>query len=284
MSEVVELKLENGTHVTSEGVELTFVNGIHHDEGDDADDDDDDPNANQQQEPTFLAKDGKYYASYMEQRAANIRHNEAVLKSVGLDQSFSLRNELKRRKVSITTTTTTTTSTHSPELRRHSNRIRKKAPVMLWQEESSPPIFKKLIRKRKLVSRASNGTSQTSLTYDDRQRLTAYETSAPTQWINDMAAYLLEVENLSPRNQRGVMRQVEKLVFGRGITYHHWKTDSNQEDVYFCRDRLISLSDDMEVLYEQACECEHKHGRDLGNGTYNKALHRVHTRFFSYFI
>jgi len=57
------------------------------------------------------------------------------------------------------------------------------------------------------------------------------------------------------------MRQVKKMVAGIGITYHHWKSG-----VIFGEGKKVSLSDDLETLYNEAVDFEDIHGKDLGNG------------------
>jgi len=79
-----------------------------------------------------------------------------------------------------------------------------------------------------------------------------------------MESYLRHEEELSSQNLRSVMRQVEKLVSGVGITYHHWR----DETVVFGKNRKggITLAEDFEALHVQAIDFENEHGRDLGNG------------------
>ena len=76
-----------------------------------------------------------------------------------------------------------------------------------------------------------------------------------------MEDYLIAHEHLSPQNLRSVMRQVEKLVSGKGISYSQW-----EDHVLFASGRPIQLSDDMQEWYEQAVQFEDEHGRDKGNG------------------
>ena len=76
-----------------------------------------------------------------------------------------------------------------------------------------------------------------------------------------MEVYLRKEEELSAQNLRSVMRQVEKLVSGVGITYHHWN-----ESVVFAANTKIKLQDDFDALHGQAQDFEDEHGQDLGNG------------------
>lgn len=226
----------------------------------------------------FLAKDGVYYNSYMEQRAANIRYNENKLKSVGLGGSFRLEKKSSSRSPSVPKKRSLLIRDDDDDTpRRKSGRLRQKQqlqPSTLYsQTNPSPELFEELpidddtrnIRKkkprRKSISTSTTMTTNTLAT-NDRQILQTYEVTTPL-WVQDMELYLKVVEHLSRPNYRSVMRQVEKLVTGMGITYTHW-----EEDVYFHRQAPISLSDDMDNLYNEALEFEIEHGRDLGNGMY----------------
>jgi hypothetical protein len=210
----------------------------------------------------FLAKDGQYYRTYMEQRAANIRHNEAKLKAVGLDASFRrcMRNGTaspKRRKPM---------SPQVDEPRRQSSRIRRQPPPLELELPPSPPR-PRISRKQRIPRRkeVEDDAFNTALTNKDRQQLQRYVSA---DWLQEMEVYLKEVEHVSYPNQRSVMRQVEKLVSGEGITYVHWNNPSGNGEIYFGRGRNVSLSDDFDQLYDEACVFEEEHGRDLGNGTY----------------
>ena len=221
----------------------------------------------------FQAKDGIYYPTYLEQRAANIRYNEQKLKSIGLGGSFRkpapIRSSpsISRKRLSLSHKNNEDDPTGSPaEPLRKSGRLRHQ-PV-IYEPLSSNEIQ---LKKRKIArmsdtsksapSLKSGAMTNTTIASADRQMLQTFEGSAPT-WLSDMELYLNNVETLSRANLRSVMRQVEKLVTGVGITYKHW-----EEHVYFHRDAPISLADDMDNLYYEALEFEIEHGRDLGNGT-----------------
>ena len=261
---------------------------------------------------SFLAKDGIYYSSYMEQRAANIRHNEEKLKSVGLGGSYhrlasSNKKKSPARKRSWIIATTATDDDENDDndtiaLRRKSGRIRQQrvsppqssvSPTVTSRNSTSstnttnPKLLPELdddhqnhctkkLRNRKFrripsVTGHSNSststtsttmTSTTTLTIKDHQILRQFEISKPL-WMEDMELYLKQVEQLSYPNYRNVMRQVGRFMSGTtGITYKHW-----DDNVAFRAQSPISLSDDMDDLYDEALEFELEHGRDLGNGT-----------------
>jgi hypothetical protein len=212
---------------------------------------------------SFLAKDGLYYRSYMEQRAANIRHNEAKLKAVGLDESFRShmrRNNgttpLKRRKIM---------SPQSDEASRKSSRIRRQPPPLALELPPSPRAGQKIRAQRIPRRKGAEEGAVHALTEEDRQQLQRYATA---DWLPEMERYLKDVEHVSYPNQRSVLRQVEKLVSGDGITYARWNDDSSSAEIYFGRGRNVSLTDDFDQLYDEACAFEEAHGRDLGNGAY----------------
>ena len=252
----------------------------------------------------FLAKDGIYYHSYMEQRAANIRYNEQKLKAVGLDGSFRRRfvgesvvePSSAVRKRSFSTRYSNNNNSDTNVLRK-SGRIRQQSQQRetITTQPSAPksssssisssarnsttshvleeelPVTeddddettKKTVRTtnvRRVPSRTA-AAALNALPLSDRQTLRHYETSHP-DWILAMEIYLRDVEHLSYPNYRNVLRQVEKLTNGSGITYTHWN-----DDVAFHEQHPISLSDDMNELYQEAVDFEMEHGRDLGNGT-----------------
>ena len=192
----------------------------------------------------------------MDQRAANIRHNAAALKAAGLDdESFRAFRAPPPSRHRTTTTTASrrpaVVSSTSPP-RRVSSRVRKVPPqpssLDALPNEQFTPKRKKIRKKQEVV---------VGLTDEERSQL-----REQVDWLEEMEAYLKDEENLSYQNHRSVMRQVEKLVTGQGITYHHWG-----KETYFGKGTRITLSDNFDSLYEEACDFEDEHGKDLGNGT-----------------
>ena len=80
-------------------------------------------------------------------------------------------------------------------------------------------------------------------------------------WTDDMRTYLIEKEELSPSNQKSVIRQVVKMLSGSGIEYKNWA-----RGVIFKPDMVLDLSFDFDAMLTDAITFEAKHGRDLGNG------------------
>ncbi|GAX23516.1 hypothetical protein FisN_14Hh310 [Fistulifera solaris] len=200
-----------------------------------------------------LSKDGVYYNTYEEMRAANIRYNQEHLKAKGLDQaSFAL---LKKKAVSPSTRKRSVVKEEAPVVVRRSAR-QSKTPTQLQalndydHRDIDRAISRAKTKKRRIVH------NTTALTAEQRQQL-----RQEVAWMDDLEDYLHTQEQLSTQNLKSVMRQVEKLVSGEGITYSQW-----DEGVYFAKNSRVQLSDDFDALYEQAVQFEDEHGRDRGNG------------------
>ena len=197
----------------------------------------------------FKSKDGLFYASYQEMVAANVVFNEKVLQKAGLDQaSFE---KLKKPKHTKRRPSTRRVVTPLAEPRR-SSRKRNVQPENQGLPEQdfriSPVSRPKKQRRPKEVFPA--------LPESKRRTLARCQ-----KWLDDMETYLIEEENLSRPNYTAVMRQVEKLVRGEGITYSRW-----DDSVKFRQGEKVRLSDDFLALFDQAVAFEDEHGRDLGNG------------------
>ncbi|GAX13674.1 hypothetical protein FisN_14Lh310 [Fistulifera solaris] len=199
-----------------------------------------------------LAKDGVYYNTYEEKRAANIRYNQEHLKAKGLDQvSFALlkKKAVLPRKRSVV-------KEKSPVVVRRSTR-QSKTPEpfqMLNDDDDHRNVDHDISRAKTKKRRIVHNT--TALTAEQRQQL-----RQEVAWMDDLEDYLHTQEQLSTQNLKSVMRQVEKLVSGEGITYSQW-----DEGVYFAKNSRVQLSDDFDALYEQAVQFEDEYGRDRGNG------------------
>jgi hypothetical protein len=200
------------------------------------------------------AKDGLYYASFQEKVDANKRHIQQKLKEMGLDRSSFQRMRLtsiakKKEKSSPAKQKTPLEAT------RRSSRVRKAPPENGGLPEDYMLEIRASEARKKRKKVYPNRTASTSLSEEDRKKLSAID------WLEEMEVYLKNEEQLSYQNHRSVMRQVEKLVAGVGITYHHWN-----EGVYFMKGQTIQLSDDFGTMHDEAVAFENEHGRDLGNG------------------
>ena len=215
--------------------------------------DDDDNN-----ETKHLAKDGVYYNTYEEKREANIRYNQEHLKAKGLDQeSFALlsRKITPDRPRSVRKQQSPVEDEDHTMVRRSSTRQRK-APDESFQaldDDMERKLARPKIKKRRILY---NNSTAAPLTEEQRKKL-----RQDVEWMEELEDYLARKEQLSQQNLRSVMRQVEKLVSGEGITYSQW-----DEGVYFAKGAPVQLSDNFDALYELAVLFEDEHGRDRGNG------------------
>jgi hypothetical protein len=107
---------------------------------------------------------------------------------------------------------------------------------------------------------------QHQFTDEERQKLQ----NVP-DWLEEMHHFLLRVPHGGGRrsngsvcsndNARSVMRQVQRLVAGVGITYQHWP-----EGIVFYPNTSVTLQMNLEEVYNQAVAFEQQYGRDKGNG------------------
>lgn len=213
---------------------------------------------------TYLAKDGLYYTTYENMAKANKALVEKRIQSLGLDQLWS-------RAKTVTPSPRKTTARSRPattEPARRSKRIRKE-PAPFVQELFADAIVRprgfhqKEEKKKKKQHRRPVTSDDINLLISaaDRAKLTQMYPDNDDSWLDDMEHYLAHDEQVSEQNYRSVMRQVEKLCTGVGITYHHWP-----KGVYFAKGDAVNLGWNMQELYVKACEYETKYGRDLGNG------------------
>jgi hypothetical protein len=102
-------------------------------------------------------------------------------------------------------------------------------------------------------SSASNNNNNNNNSYD---------------WIPKFHDFLINVphgrnsKTVSAANARSVVRQVEKMVNGLGITYQHWPSG-----IVFARGETFNYrTTDLEALHRRAKGWELRYGRDKGNG------------------
>lgn len=225
-------------------------------------DDEESGGEEEEEEKKHLAKDGNYYKTYEEKRMANIRYNQEHLKAKGLDQeSFAriIHNTTKtpERPRSARKQRSVIEEDHTM-VRRSSTRQRKAPePFQILDDDMDRSIARNLYKakKRRIVNNNNNSTVA-PLTEEQRNQL-----RQDVEWMDELEDYLKHKEQLSHQNLRSVMRQVEKLVSGEGITYSQW-----DEGVFFAKGSPVQLSDNFDDLYEQAVLFEDEHGRDRGNG------------------
>ena len=198
---------------------------------------------------------GTYMDFVLARRARNMQR----LQDLGLDgpllagSSPPPRCAGRSSRVTVTVTPPrrrSQSSKHSTPLRRSDRVQGVKAKVRIVPDDV--PVTRVLAQKKK--KHVGNQSESSQLTEQDRQRLRLSET-----WLDDMTDYLTEVEKLSPQNLRSVMRQVEKLVSGSGVTYQHWAPGV----VFRCK---VTLQHDFHELHTQAADFESRHGKDRGHG------------------
>lgn len=216
----------------------------------------------------YLAKDGNYYKTYMEMVRANVETNHQHLKDIGLvqvvgavQQVNDLNKKSTRRRPCVPQTCN---SSDPPAVLRRSSRKCSCQPEnsgLTDDVEEHLTVVKRKVKRQIRVKarRVPSGDSVADPALTDEQRKTL---ARLPDWIGEMESYLLSEESLSLQNFRSVMRQVEKLVTGVGITYTHW-----DQGVAFGRGVKVDLSHDFDQLYDLAVEFENEHGKDLGNGT-----------------
>lgn len=201
----------------------------------------------------YLAKDGLYYITYQDRRDANIRFNNERLKDLGLDGSCFAHitpKKLGTPKSSRRRSVTPSPQTAAAAPRRSSRRKRQAPP------EYPPLEMVDEMAKRPQRTKKRNAVALPALTVEERQKLRGEE-----DWLEHLETYLLQEEGLSMPNFRSVMRQVEKLVSGAGVSYSRW-----DDGVFFSKGTKVKLTDDFDDWFERAVDFEDEHGRDLGNG------------------
>jgi hypothetical protein len=156
------------------------------------------------------------------------------------------------------------------------------------QRQQQQPTTTEVMEVRWKMRRYNKSTTAitkmrgTALTAEDRDILLSSSVFAPASndavLLSKFERYLNRVEALSEQNVRSVLRQVKKLMAGTPITYHHWRdsvafvargtaSTKNKTAAASTREAAgVNLGTDFESLYEQACDFEDEHGRDLGNG------------------
>jgi hypothetical protein len=207
---------------------------------------------------TFQAKDGLWYSTYQEKADANKKTNDEYLRSKGLLDTLASMKKKSRPRKRASPSRTTIARVVTPTPTRRSNRLRetKAAYVGLKLDFQEPA--------RKKAKAPKNGTKARKEAFCEED-LRALQ-NVP-DWLEEMEDFLMSVPHghgnrvVGEANASSVMRQVQKLVSGVGITYHHWS-----EGTRFKRGVKTHLGMNFDKLYDEAVEMENKHGRDLGNG------------------
>ena len=191
----------------------------------------------------FASKDGFHYPTYQAMRDANVAHNRGHLKKLGLEKaSRNMRKSIRPKKKKRYVKHARMKVSETTEAPRRSNRVRKVEPPVKSVED--PEVLASL-RSPKPKPRKKRADAN-RLTPEEREKLQ----NLP-DWTAEMEYYLMSEENLSQPNYRSVMRQVERLVSGVGITYSRWN-----EGVFFHKGKSVDLSWDFDALYQDAVDFE----------------------------
>jgi len=218
----------------------------------------------------YLSRDGLYYETYQEMRDANVRVNEQRLKKLGLDEFSKMMNRrsgngngpARKRKKSTTPV---------EPMRRSERKVILRQPVNIADEcvaakkrgsDSRRDDNDRPATKRKTTSTADvsrRDELKSSLMGKLRQKL-GENAKGDGFWFTQFKDYWRP--KISDQNFLTIIRQVEKLVFGLGITYKQWPSNT-----WFHKDAKIDISTDFDELYKRAVLFEQEFGRDRGNGT-----------------
>lgn len=209
-------------------------------------------------------KDGKWY-SYQNLSLAN---RAFLQKKFELDK---IREQLSPPKDTKKSTQRSTSSSPSAavaaaEPSRRSSRLQRVSPhnpkglnpeVLVEEEKRLEEAATAARASKRRKTGSGRGARSMVVTDEERKKL---QDNVP-DWLDSLEEYLTDVDAVSESNRRSVLRQVERMAAGIGITYHHWK-----KDTFFYKGTCIDLSFDFDKLYDEAVAFENEYGRDLGNG------------------
>jgi len=259
-------------------------------EGDDYDEDDD-------QNSGHLAKDGKYYSTYMEMVQANRRHNEQHLKDSGLLTLVKKKKKTTRQHQ----TSTPNKKRRRPSLEEASEPLRrsKRVPipvVTLAKEQrdekedhkkTTPPPPRSSPRLLEPKPRRK-GPSKKQVSAQEEEKLRRLHAKYQDQmkadhaWWDDFQAFWKG--QLSDTNFKTICRQVAKLASGQGIEYKHWPAGVVFPPAANGTTPAVGLASDFAALYEEATAYEDRYGKDKGHGWLVKIPLKKMARFQRYYL
>eukprot|EP00527_Entomoneis_sp_CCMP2396_P008322 CAMPEP_0198145290 /NCGR_PEP_ID=MMETSP1443-20131203/22519_1 /TAXON_ID=186043 /ORGANISM="Entomoneis sp., Strain CCMP2396" /LENGTH=249 /DNA_ID=CAMNT_0043808887 /DNA_START=152 /DNA_END=901 /DNA_ORIENTATION=+ len=219
---------------------------------------------------------------YLKLVAAKRARNEAKIKSLGLFGPKSLF----RPKASAAPTKTKKRPTKKTLVRRSQRVLKQPPPSTGLPDDVDDMPRSRVLRRRSITynniqSPYADATAAATVetpkkVFRPRSVTPSPSSSSPNnkgggdrrlsgkcddQWLEDLSQFLDNVHQVSTANRNSVVRQVEKLVSGVGITYNRWPSG-----IVFGKSLTITPDFDFESLYDHACEYENDYGRDLGNG------------------
>ena len=206
--------------------------------------------------------------AYEEQRARHIARNMEFMKRLGLAPTHLPGTPKADEKAKPAHATPAKRRRAQPaEPARRSLRTRGKLPEMTPEETDAAADvdaeddqdYQDEPRRRPRTSRPRVFTPISASKASVLRKLDA--SSAVEAFMNDARAHGEWFSNavVSASNSSRVMARVQALVSGEGI--RHPVTGA-----VFARGRKVSLGDDLEELFLQACAFEDTHGEDKGNG------------------
>jgi hypothetical protein len=250
---------------------------------------------------TYKSKNGRWYRSYEMMANANKVHNEQFIASLGLAKVQTKKTSTKKivRK-----------KQKRSEPPRRSSRLRGQTQPEFSQglDDYTTSLVDGLQKhpspnkKQKTSHHQQTHRSPTTTTTTGSGR--KYETLTPTQLLEmktyfeqnsdkidnhvlceEMCDFLIQVPHghykkrvVSIENATSTMTQVRKLIFNRGISYHHWPTnvafywwkedieENKKDDLKPNHCRVHIMTRDLGEIYDRAQTMEDWYGRDLGNG------------------
>ena len=111
-------------------------------------------------------------------------------------------------------------------------------------------------RKPRRRTKRDNHLTLHPVPNEQRQRLKDFKLSMLT-----FEAFLLENQEMSVNKSKALVRQVKKLMEGKGIKYGAWP-----QGIVFCENLKLDLTWNFMKLYDEALSYELTYGRDKGNG------------------
>ena len=213
-------------------------------------------------------------------RDANVRVNERRLQELGLANHKN--TTLKRRHSAGSSDASTTQKPHNNKKRKstlgtshgnnnNNNGMDPSVPLRRSGRKVVPPSmeleFLSLPQPKKKRPTAPPPTKKQQ-PKDDWNSPLLEALREQLGHLDDTSTWLAQFKEfwrpqLSNQNYRNIVRQVEKLVSGQGIDYHHWPPH-----VVLFRNETVDMATDFQQLYQTAVQCEAEYGRDLGNGAW----------------
>jgi hypothetical protein len=213
---------------------------------------------------------------YEVQRLRRIKKNEAYLDKLGLGKGRVVDMVNATKKLKKTTALRRRVSVVKPGQERRSNRVRGRADNLVQlsyddslgidratrvydsEDEDDAEEFREERIKLQGARTRVRLSEDYEMSLSEKQLL---EKQMDENYLTKFEQFLRYYDKVSDANCRSVLRQVDKLSSGEGITYSGWP-----EGTYFKAGVKITPLSDLITLREEATEMELRCGRDTGNG------------------